>query len=165
MRTFLTRKVSILGRSVPLALVLLGSLALVAFASWLVIVATLSANITSASFDSADLFVANYTKDSGITSTCTVNPSSWEVVWTGVQPGQQCGVIAEFHNDSPLPAILNLDKALVDPAVIVDDSAHAGTVVSPTGVYNYRWTLSLDASASTPGTAYNFTYDLTALPQ
>lgn len=158
------KRISIFGKSVPLAAVVLGALATVAFASWLVIVATQSINITSASFNSSDLYVLNYTKGGGAAG-CNVNLSTGAVSWANAKLGESCTIVAEVHNDSPLPAVLNLDKSLADPGVVINENGHAGAVIAPAGIYNYTWTISLDPALSSPDTNYVFTFDLTALPQ
>ena len=158
------RKVRIFGKSVPVAIVILAIVATTAFAAWLIVVGTINANVSTATFDGVSLDSA--TIDASSTAACSASlaGSTVTVNWADARPGEVCLIDLTVANTNG-PAILSLDKTGVPAEIILDDAGSDGMTSLLAIFAHYMVSIELEPVLSQPGTAYPFSFELQAIPQ
>lgn len=160
MKTFLTRKVRIFGRSVPLAIVALGVTTVVALGAWLIVVANIGGSVTSAGFGP---FLINTASSGNPSCGVTKAGSTVTVSWSNATPSEVCPIQMNISNNGAISATLSLDQNGLDPAVALADIS-GGLVLAPAGSANYQFEISLDPNLSDPSTTYPIVMTLDASP-
>jgi hypothetical protein len=156
MKQFLTKRIKVLGRSIPVAVIALAITAVVAMAGYLVIVRVINYQITTASFGPFSLVS---TSTSAGTCTGAIVAGDLEVTWADPLPGDGCTIDLVHQNDGSNSAFGAFAEVAAVPEVAAADLTCGLEMVAAGGQATYRINVQINGNAQ-PGQSLQPIYSL-----